>query len=82
MPTVSFTHDKVSTHIIAKSLAEEDIYIWSGHNYALEPARHLGLDEDQGVVRIGIAHYNTASEIEQALSAVSKVVDRHSMVLA
>jgi cysteine desulfurase family protein (TIGR01976 family) len=82
VPTVSFTHDKVSTHVIAKSLAEEDIYIWSGHNYALEPARHLGLDEDQGVVRIGIAHYNTASEIEQALSAVSKFVDRHSMVLA
>ena len=82
VPTVSFTHDKVSTHVIAKALAEEDIYIWSGHNYALEPARHLGLDEDQGVVRIGIAHYNTATEIEQALGAVSKVVDRHSMVLA
>ena len=47
VPTISFTHERVSTHRFAEALAAEDINIWSGHNYALEPARHLGLPEDE-----------------------------------
>lgn len=74
VPTISFTHDRVSTHRFAEALAGEDINIWSGHNYALEPARHLGLSEDEGVVRIGIAHYNSAEEIERTLGAIGKLV--------
>ncbi|MXN46438.1 cysteine desulfurase-like protein [Shinella kummerowiae] len=74
VPTISFTHDRISTHRFADALAAEDINIWSGHNYALEPARHLGLSEEEGVVRIGIAHYNTADEIERALAAIGKLV--------
>ena len=56
VPTVSFTHDKTSTHRIAEALAAEDIYVWSGHNYAYEVVRHLGIDEKEGIVRVGIAH--------------------------
>ena len=82
VPTVSFTHARVSTHAIAKALAEQNIYAWSGHNYALEPARLLGLDEDEGVVRLGIAHYNTMEEIERALSTIAKVVAHDAAVLA
>lgn len=74
VPTISFTHERVSTHRFAEALAAEDINIWSGHNYALEPARHLGLPEDEGVVRIGIAHYNTAEEIERTLTAIERLV--------
>ncbi|GMB80043.1 cysteine desulfurase-like protein [Shinella zoogloeoides] len=74
VPTISFTHERVSTHRFAEALAAEDINIWSGHNYALEPARHLGLPEDEGVVRIGIAHYNSAEEIERTLTAIERLV--------
>ena len=74
VPTVSFTHDRISTHTFAQALADQDIFVWSGHNYALEPARQLGLDEDTGVVRLAIAHYNTAEEIERALAALAAVV--------
>jgi cysteine desulfurase family protein (TIGR01976 family) len=74
VPTISFTHGRISTHRFADALAAEDINIWSGHNYALEPARHLGLSEEEGVVRIGIAHYNTADEIERTLAAIGKLV--------
>jgi len=82
VPTVSFTHARLSTHAVAKALAERDIYAWSGHNYALEPARLLGLDEDEGVVRLGIAHYNTMEEIERALSAVAEIVAQDAAVSA
>lgn len=82
VPTVSFTHDELSTHAIAAALAEADIFAWSGHNYALEPTRLLGLDEDQGVVRLGIAHYNTMDEIERTLGVLATLVVRDAGVLA
>ena len=78
VPTISFTHETISTHDFAQSLAAKNICIWSGHNYALEPSRHLGLDDDQGVVRIGIAHYNTVDEIDATLAALGEVVDAGS----
>ncbi|MGC4123293.1 MAG: aminotransferase class V-fold PLP-dependent enzyme [Myxococcales bacterium] len=74
VPTVSFTHETVSTHAIVEGLAENGIYAWSGHNYALEPARLLGLNEDEGVVRLGIAHYNTMMEVDRTLAVIGRLV--------
>lgn len=74
VPTVSFVHDRVAPADIASFLARRNIFAWSGHNFALEPVRQLGIDEGQGVVRIGAAHYNTAIEIEQAVEAVEAAI--------
>jgi cysteine desulfurase family protein (TIGR01976 family) len=74
VPTVSFTHPARDPHGVAKALGDEGICIWSGHNYAYEVVRHLGIDETAGVVRIGIAHYNTMDEIERTLAAVRKAL--------
>lgn len=82
VPTVSFTHKKVSTHKIAEALAAKDIYVWSGHNYAYEVVRHLGLDEREGVVRIGLAHYNNEAEVERCLAAIAAIVAKKAPVLA
>lgn len=70
VPTVSFTHEAISTHEVAKALAHKDICIWSGNNYALGLMEQFGLDAGQGVIRIGIAHYNTAAEIDFTLEAI------------
>lgn len=74
VPTISFTHDRISTHRFADALAAADINVWSGHNYAYEVARQLGLPEDEGVVRIGIAHYNTEDEVERTLAVIGNLV--------
>jgi cysteine desulfurase family protein (TIGR01976 family) len=74
VPTVSFTHDKHSPDAIAQALAKHNIFVWSGHNYGLEPAKALGLLEGGGVVRVGAVHYNTAEEIDQTLSAIEAIV--------
>ncbi|ARM90802.1 cysteine desulfurase family protein (TIGR01976 family) [Rhizobium leguminosarum] len=76
VPTVSFTHAAIQTHDFAQGLANQDICVWSGHNYAIELVRQLGLDEDLGVVRIGIAHYNTAEEIDRALNAIDSIIQK------
>lgn len=74
VPTVSFVQDSVKPDAIARFLAKRNIFVWSGHNYALELVRQLGIDE--GVVRIGIAHYNTAEEIDRAVEAVAAAVEQ------
>ncbi len=76
VPTISFTHETISTHRFAEALAAQDINIWSGHNYAYEPARLLGLDEEEGVVRIGLAHYNTEDEVTRVLEAIGQLVSQ------
>ena len=41
-----------------------------GTDYAYEVVRHLGIDENTGVVRIGLAHYNTEEEVDATLTAL------------
>ncbi len=72
VPTVSFRHERCKPQEIARALAAENIFIWSGHNFALEIVRQLGIDESEGVVRIGLAHYNTMDEVERVLAALAR----------
>jgi cysteine desulfurase family protein (TIGR01976 family) len=74
VPTVSFTHATQHPDTIAKALAEQNIFVWSGHNYAVEPAKVLGLYDSGGVVRIGAVHYNTAEEIDATLTALEGIL--------
>ena len=74
VPTVSFTHERIAPDAIASALAEENIFMWSGHNYAIEVARALGVLESGGVVRIGPVHYNSAAEIDVTLEALRKII--------
>ncbi|MEM8500649.1 MAG: cysteine desulfurase-like protein [Pseudomonadota bacterium] len=73
VPTVSFRHNSLSPEHIARALAEQQIFVWQGHNYAYEMAKSLGI-EAEGGVRIGLAHYNTTAEVERALAALNKVL--------
>ena len=74
VPTVSFTHETVAPKTIAAALAEENIFAWSGHNYAVEVAAALGLLESGGVVRIGPVHYNSVGEIDELLEALRRIL--------
>ena len=70
VPTISVTHPGHRNADLARALGDQDINVWSGHNYALELARTLQLDESDGVLRIGLAHYNTAAEVERLIGAL------------
>ena len=74
VPTVSVTHPAHRNATLARALAAQGINVWSGHNYALEVARRLGLDEKEGVLRIGLAHYNTAAEVERILASLRSLL--------
>lgn len=74
VPTVSFRHARLKPDTIATALARAGIHVWHGHNYAYEPARALGLPLEEGVVRVGIAHYNTLAEVDRTLEEIVKAV--------
>ena len=70
VPTVSFTKEGADPAAIVQAMADKDIYLWSGHNYGVEPVRRLGLIDRGGVVRIGLAQYSTAEEVDRLLAAL------------
>ncbi len=76
VPTVSFTVDGVRPDTIAEQLAAQNIFVWSGHYYAVEAAKALGIFDSGGAVRIGPVHYNTAAEVDRLLNALDHMLPR------
>jgi cysteine desulfurase family protein (TIGR01976 family) len=74
VPTVAFVHERHKSASIAEALAERNIFVWSGHNYALEVVRALDILESGGAVRIGAVHYNSVDEVDAALNALGDIL--------
>lgn len=72
-PTFSIRHPAVSPNEIARQLGEQGICVWSGNYYALEFSRRLGFEPD-GMVRIGLVHYNTIDEIDRLIESLEQIV--------
>jgi cysteine desulfurase family protein (TIGR01976 family) len=70
--TFAFNVDGVSTRQAATRLGEAGYAVWHGNYYALEVMERLGL-EDEGAVRAGIVHYNTADEVDGLLAAIASL---------
>ncbi len=74
VPTVSFTHASVAPDVVAQALARQNIFVWSGHNYAVEAVKILDIYESGGVIRVGPVHYNSKSEIDELLEALGPIL--------
>ncbi len=75
VPTVSFTIDGKNPADLAKHFAKDNMFVWSGHNYAVEPVTKMGLMDKGGVLRVGLAHYNTSEEVDAFLSSLSRALN-------
>lgn len=64
VPTVVFTREGFLPGQIAEHMAKHGIYVWSGDYYAMEVMHRLGHAE-HGMLRVGLAHYNTHDEVER-----------------
>jgi selenocysteine lyase/cysteine desulfurase len=67
--TVSFTHERFSATEIADKLGQAGFFTWNGNYYALQLTESLGL-EPEGMLRVGLVHYNTMTEVERFLEAL------------
>jgi len=71
VPTVSFTMEGLSPKEIAMRLNEANIFVWNGNFYALAVTERLGLEPHGGLLRVGLAHYNTEEEIDFLIDVLS-----------
>ena len=72
LPTVSITHRRWTASELAAKLGEQGIFVWNGNYYALQLTESLGL-EPEGMVRIGLVHYNTVDEIDRLLNSLAEL---------
>jgi cysteine desulfurase family protein (TIGR01976 family) len=71
-PTIAFTSRRETPDRLAERLAAEAIFVWAGDFYAPTVIDRLGLRERGGVVRVGLAPYNTAAEVDRLLESVAE----------
>lgn len=69
-PTISFIHHDYTAAALCTLLAEENIFAWDGHFYAVRAAEVLDLNRLGGVTRMGISAYTLAEEIAQTLAVI------------
>jgi cysteine desulfurase family protein (TIGR01976 family) len=72
VPTVGVTHRRLRPRELAEYLAARGIFVWHGNFYALPVTEALGLEPD-GMVRIGLLHYNTREEVHRLLAALREL---------
>ena len=71
VPTFAFTLEGRSPTEVAAHLGERGIFVWDGDYYAVEVMKALGLED--GAVRVGFVHYNTAEEVDRLLEELTRL---------
>ena len=70
MPTISLTSEKHSPKQLAEMLAKEGIFAWHGNYYAWELSHVLSREPD-GMLRLGLVHYNTIDEVDRTIETIA-----------
>src|ERR1700723_1057791 len=73
-PTLAVRSNGRTPLELATRLGERGFFTWDGNYYALNLTERLDVEKDGGFLRIGLAHYNTAEEVERLLSALAEIV--------
>ena len=72
-PTVAFHSYDVSSREIYSKLIDAGISCGHGNFYAHRLVEAIGLDSEDGVVRLSLVHYNTAEEVAKTLNVLDKI---------
>ncbi|MCX6040580.1 MAG: cysteine desulfurase-like protein [Caldilinea sp.] len=72
MATVSIRKEGLTPSELASTLASQNIFVWNGNFYAVSISHQLGVEQSGGMVRIGLAHYNTLAEVDRALAVIDR----------
>jgi len=74
--TVTFAVTGVHANKVATYLGERGLFVWDGDYYAVQLINHvLDMEEMGGLVRVGLAPYNTEDEIERLIKAVQEFTE-------
>ena len=71
-PIFSFTHATGGLSSLVGALADSGIFCHWGRKFANEAANFIGAGTEDGFLRLGVSHYNTAEEIDRLLACLSE----------
>lgn len=74
LPTFSISDSRMRPQPLAEFLGRRGIFVWHGNYYALNLSEALGLEPD-GMLRIGLMHYNTEEEVDRLLNWLNDLND-------
>ena len=72
-PTISFYSNKKTSKEISNTLLQSKIATRNDNFYAWRCLEHLGIDTNDGVVRLSMTHYNNQYDTENVLKALEKI---------
>lgn len=72
--TICFTVSSMAPGEVAARLGEQGIGVWSGHAYAWELTRALGIRDGGGAIRVSLAPYTADSDLERLVTAMTSIV--------
>jgi cysteine desulfurase family protein (TIGR01976 family) len=72
--TICLTVDSLAPAEVAARLGEQDICVWSGHAYAWELTRALGIRDTGGAIRVSLSPYTAESDLERLVTAMTSIV--------
>ncbi|HEX2189575.1 MAG TPA: cysteine desulfurase-like protein [Longimicrobiaceae bacterium] len=72
-PTAGFTVRGVHADEVARRLADEGVCVWSGNFYATGVIEGLGIVQEGGLVRAGVAPYCTGDDVRRLVEGVAAV---------
>ncbi len=72
-PTISFISKNKSSKEVSKILVSNNIATRNDNFYAWRCLKALGIDDEDGVVRISIVHYNSMDEVNKLIKALKKI---------
>jgi cysteine desulfurase family protein (TIGR01976 family) len=74
VPTFALTAPGAAPRELAEELGRRGYNLWDGNYYALALMERLGLEGSGGALRVGMAHYNTAEEVDRFLEDLGDVL--------
>jgi cysteine desulfurase family protein (TIGR01976 family) len=72
-PTVAIRMEGHTPRELATRLGERGIFTWDGNYFAVNLTERLGVENTGGMLRIGLAHYNTAEEVDRLLAELKRL---------
>ena len=71
-PTIAFTTPRWKPAELAAALCADKVGVGAGHFYAYRLLQALGIDPEDGVVRLSLVHYTSAAEVDRLLAALER----------
>ena len=72
-PTVAVQLDRAAEPV-SEALGQRGIACWAGDFYAVRPLTAMGVDLEQGVLRMSSVHYTSAEDVTRLVAALDEVL--------